>query len=79
MYGTREARIKLAATIMDYAPIVNIPPFAMCQSLANPTVATATTAALGVFRTYALTDRLKYALSENIRRSPNLYYFNSTN
>ena len=37
-----------AANIMDNKPIVNIPPFAMCQSLANPTVAAATTAALGV-------------------------------
>ncbi len=37
-----------AATIMDHAPIVNIPPFGMCQSLANPTVAAATSAALGV-------------------------------
>jgi len=39
---------KLAATIMDYAPIVNIPSFGMCQSLTNPTVASATAAALGV-------------------------------
>ncbi|MGG6296324.1 DUF4280 domain-containing protein [Leptolyngbya sp. AN02str] len=38
----------LAATIMDHIPIANIPPFGMCTSLANPTVATATTAALGV-------------------------------
>jgi len=37
-----------AATIMDHQPIVNVPPFGMCSSLANPTVASATAAALGV-------------------------------
>jgi hypothetical protein len=37
-----------AANIMDNKPIVNIPPFGMCSSIANPVVATATTAALGV-------------------------------
>jgi hypothetical protein len=37
-----------AATIMDNKPIVNVPPFGMCSSIANPVVATATTAALGV-------------------------------
>jgi hypothetical protein len=37
-----------AATIMDHAPLVNIMPFGMCSSLANPTVAAATAAALGV-------------------------------
>lgn len=36
------------ANIMDNIPFVNIMPFAMCSSLANPTVAAATTAALGV-------------------------------
>jgi len=36
------------ANIMDNIPLVNIMPFAMCSSLANPTVAAATTAALGV-------------------------------
>jgi len=37
-----------AATIMDFAPIVNIPPFGMCSSPSNPTVIAATAAALGV-------------------------------
>ncbi len=36
------------ATIMDNVPMKNILPFGMCMSLANPTVAAATSAALGV-------------------------------
>lgn len=36
------------ANIMDHKPIVNILPFVMCQSLANPMVAGATAAAMGV-------------------------------
>jgi hypothetical protein len=37
-----------AANIMDNKPILNIPPFGMCQSPTNPMVAAATAAALGV-------------------------------
>lgn len=36
------------ANIMDNKPFVNIMPFGMCSSLANPTVIAATAAALGV-------------------------------
>ncbi|UHA73457.1 DUF4280 domain-containing protein [Paenibacillus sp. 481] len=36
------------ATIMDHNPVVNVPPFVMCNSIANPAVAAATAAALGV-------------------------------
>jgi hypothetical protein len=38
-----------AATIMDYVPMTNIPPFPLCQAPANPTVIAATAAKLGVF------------------------------
>ena len=37
-----------AGNIMDHAPLVNVPPFGMCSCPANPTVAAATTAAMGV-------------------------------
>jgi len=36
------------ANIMDHIPMVNIMPFGVCTSLANPTVAAATASALGV-------------------------------
>jgi len=45
---TVSAVAPVAATIMDFAPMANIPPFGMCRSPANPEVAAATAAALGV-------------------------------
>lgn len=38
----------MAANIMDHIPNSNIPPFGACMSIANPQVAAATAAALGV-------------------------------
>jgi hypothetical protein len=37
-----------AANIMDHVPLLNVLPFGTCTSIANPMVATATAAALGV-------------------------------
>ena len=37
-----------AATIMDNIPFVNVRPFAMCTSIANPAVLAATVSAFGV-------------------------------
>ncbi len=44
-----------AANINDYKPYVNITGFAMCTSMANPAVASATSAASGVLTPQACT------------------------
>lgn len=46
--AARVMSVQALATIFDQVPLVNIPPFAMCSSLANPMVAAATAAAMGV-------------------------------
>lgn len=38
----------VAANIMDHAPMMNIPPFGVCNCPSNPMVAAATAAAMGV-------------------------------
>jgi hypothetical protein len=43
------------ATIMDHVPFINIMPFGLCTSLANPVTAAQTTAALGVLTPGACT------------------------
>ena len=45
-HGGEDADEQPQATILDHLPMVNIPPFALCMSPANPDVATA--AAMGV-------------------------------
>lgn len=46
--GVATADGKPVATVMDFVSMSNIPPFGMCLTLANPQVAAATAAALGV-------------------------------
>lgn len=46
-HGGEDADEQPQATILDHLPMVNIPPFALCMSPANPELASATVAAMG--------------------------------
>lgn len=46
--GASSADEKPAATIFDNVPMTNVAPFGMCKTQANPQVAAATAAAMGV-------------------------------
>lgn len=45
---TVNAEKKQMANMMDFVPLTNIPTFGLCRAIANPAVAAATSAALGV-------------------------------
>ncbi|HEX6288757.1 MAG TPA: DUF4280 domain-containing protein [Herpetosiphonaceae bacterium] len=47
-----------AANILDNKPFVNVVPFGMCQSMANPAVAAATAAAMGALTPMPCTPML---------------------
>jgi hypothetical protein len=72
------AENKPVACILDIIPFLNVGPFAMCTSLANPTVAAATAAALGVLTPMpcipvpTLADRRPTARSMIFRLKPGL-------
>jgi hypothetical protein len=63
-----------AANIMDNKPIVNIPPFGVCMSLANPTVAAATAAALGVLTPHAVRSSHHGPLDRRLTDHPDRQY-----
>jgi uncharacterized protein DUF4280 len=46
--GMVQGVMQAAATVMDFAPMTNIPTFGMCNSPSDPAVIAATAAALGV-------------------------------
>jgi hypothetical protein len=47
-FSSMDAGPVAAATVMDHIPLLNIAPFGMCKTQANPMVAAATAAAAGV-------------------------------
>ena len=66
-----------AANIMDSKPMVNIAPFGMCISLANPAVAAATAAALGGTDPHALHSQHACSLESGVAYCLNRRYARS--
>ena len=60
--GARVMSSQALASIMDNISVMNIMPFGMCSSLANPNVASATAAALGRRHSDSISGNREYTM-----------------